>query len=88
MSNNQDEIEGKKSGIIKLKNPNILTNDRNKGSSDDFLSENDPSEMNEDYKTGRWHPDEHYRFIRGCLQYGNNWKKVKINKNPYISKNL
>lgn len=87
MSNNQDEIEGKKSGIIKLKNPNILTNDLNKGSSDDFMSDNEASEMNEDYKTGRWHPDEHHRFIRGCLQYGNNWKKVKINKNAYITKN-
>ena len=27
-------------------------------------------------KNGRWLPCEHMRFIKGCLLYGNNWKKV------------
>lgn len=26
---------------------------------------------------GRWAKDEHLRFLAGCLQYGNNWKKVE-----------
>lgn len=78
MSKNLDQVDGKNSGIIKLKNPNILQSERLKGFSEDFLSENELSEMNEEYKSGRWHPDEHYRFIKGCLQYGNNWKKVNL----------
>ncbi len=28
------------------------------------------------FKNGRWLPCEHMRFIKGCLLYGNNWKKV------------
>ena len=28
------------------------------------------------YNTGRWHLSEHFRFIRGYILYGNNWKKV------------
>jgi len=26
---------------------------------------------------GRWKTNEHIRFLGGCLQYGNNWKKVE-----------
>lgn len=26
---------------------------------------------------GRWATNEHLRFLGGCLQYGNNWKKVE-----------
>jgi hypothetical protein len=37
-------------------------------------SKND--ENQEEYQTGRWHPSEHSRFIKGCLLHGNNWKKV------------
>jgi hypothetical protein len=29
-----------------------------------------------EFKNGRWQPFEHLRFIKGCLLYGNNWKKV------------
>jgi hypothetical protein len=28
------------------------------------------------YNNGRWHLSEHFRFIRGYILYGNNWKKV------------
>ena len=36
------------------------------------------SEENEDnLQKGRWNNDEHIRFIKGCLLYKNNWKKVK-----------
>ena len=29
------------------------------------------------HSDGRWNPEEHIRFIKGCLLYGNNWKKVE-----------
>jgi len=28
------------------------------------------------YKNGRWEKNEHHKFLKGCLLYGNNWKKV------------
>jgi len=28
------------------------------------------------YNNGRWHLSEHFRFIRGYILFGNNWKKV------------
>jgi len=31
----------------------------------------------ENYKTGRWLPEEHQRFIEAILKYGNEWKKVQ-----------
>ncbi len=31
----------------------------------------------EENLNGRWNQEEHIRFIKGCLLYGNNWKKVK-----------
>ena len=31
----------------------------------------------EETLNGRWNDEEHIRFIKGCLLYGNNWKKVK-----------
>jgi hypothetical protein len=50
--------------------------------SSDELSEENLSNLemseSEHYRTGRWQPTEHVRFIKGCLQYGNNWKKVII----------
>ena len=38
------------------------------------------SEDPKQFKNGRWLPNEHMRFIKGCLLYGNNWKKVIIKK--------
>ena len=35
------------------------------------------SDEKEENLNGRWNQDEHIRFIKGCLLYGNNWKKVK-----------
>ena len=29
------------------------------------------------HSDGRWNPEEHVRFIKGCLLFGNNWKKVE-----------
>jgi len=52
---------------------------RNNDFSDDNLSilKSDGDIGIETYNVGRWHPNEHYRFIRGCILHGNNWKKVK-----------
>ena len=30
------------------------------------------------YLNGRWTFDEHVRFLKGCILYGNNWKKVEL----------
>ena len=35
------------------------------------------SEDNITGNNGRWDKNEHIRFLGGCLQYGNNWKKVE-----------
>ena len=35
------------------------------------------SEEKEENLNGRWNHEEHIRFIKGCLLFGNNWKKVK-----------
>ena len=28
------------------------------------------------FKKGRWNPEEHERFLKGCYEYKNDWKKV------------
>jgi SHAQKYF class myb-like DNA-binding protein len=35
------------------------------------------NEDNYSGNNGRWETSEHLRFLGGCLQYGNNWKKVE-----------
>ena len=45
--------------------------------------ENENYDMNEDENNnnntsnGRWSQKEHLSFIKGCLLYGNNWKKIQ-----------
>ena len=80
MSQNLNDQDRKKIlSSMKIENPennyneNIVKTDE---SSEDVVSANDLTANNEDYRTGRWHPSEHFRFIKGCLQHGNNWKKV------------
>ena len=34
------------------------------------------NEMLNGFRNGRWMATEHNRFLKGCLLYGNNWKKV------------
>ncbi len=43
-------------------------------SSDEVNSEYD---KNSNERQGRWLQSEHFRFLKGCLLYGNNWGKVK-----------
>ena len=47
----------------------------NQNNLDDNLAEN-LSRQN-DLQNGRWKQEEHFRFIKGCLLFGNNWKKIK-----------
>ena len=42
----------------------------------DSTSKSGDEENEESLQNGRWNSDEHIRFIKGCLLYGNNWKKV------------
>lgn len=30
------------------------------------------------YKEGRWDSEEHQKFVKSCIIYGNNWRKVNI----------
>ena len=32
---------------------------------------------NNNHSDGRWNLEEHIRFIKGCLLYGNDWKKIE-----------
>ena len=42
------------------------------------LNEEEPKNDNENSgNNGRWAQNEHFRFLAGCLRYGNNWKKVE-----------
>ena len=42
-----------------------------------FSNINFQNEDNSSRNSGRWGKEEHVRFLQGCLQYGNNWKKVE-----------
>jgi hypothetical protein len=68
---------GEKKEIFVLDNQKKAINLKTAKDNSDSVDSNNEEDGN--YKTGRWHPNEHKRFIRGCLQYGNNWKKVNKN---------
>lgn len=38
---------------------------------------NSNEEKNQNERQGRWLQSEHFRFLKGCLLYGNNWGQVK-----------
>ena len=60
--NNTPLIQNFNNNIIQIKNTNT-----------DY--ENDENENQ--YNIGRWTEDEHEQFIKGILEYGNEWKKVQ-----------
>ena len=61
-------------------NPYNLVNSNNNNNND---NNNESLELNEDENdnnnilNGRWSQKEHLLFIKGCLLYGNYWKKIK-----------
>jgi hypothetical protein len=63
-----------------------ITNPKGKLSNDSNDEQNSLSSSRDDnneFRNGRWQSFEHLRFIKGCLLYGNNWKKV-INQDMYL----
>jgi len=60
-----------------LKQSEIKSHDLSSVDGESLNDEKDENSENYgNYKTGRWQPSEHFRFIKGCLLHGNNWKKV------------
>ena len=55
---------------------NTLNNNENNNDSLD-LNEDENDNTNNNILNGRWSQKEHFLFIKGCLLYGNYWKKVK-----------
>lgn len=74
----EEEVEKE----AKDKDNNSIDNNNESGFNSSVNNEDlDNSKEDEsNFKTGRWHPQEHKRFIKGCLLYGNNWKKVSLKK--------
>lgn len=73
--NSTPKVDSDSLGILGTNVNNTLANNLNEkdSSSKSFEDENEESLQN-----GRWNQDEHLRFIKGCLYYGNNWKKVLL----------
>ena len=67
-STNSLNLEMKKINTIKI-NSNQINNQQIKNKNTEINNNN--------HSDGRWNSDEHKRFIKGCLLYGNNWKKVE-----------
>ena len=44
---------------------------------DDIDEVNNALTSSSSYLNGRWSYEEHIRFLKGCLLFGNNWKKVE-----------
>jgi hypothetical protein len=55
-----------------------VTNRAMNESQEEIGSMSSSRDDNNDFRNGRWQPFEHLRFIKGCLLYGNNWKKVSL----------
>ena len=71
--------------IIKI-NSSINLNSNSKDKNDNLIKEEvNPSlsiEPEVKFNMGRWTKEEHNKFLKGMIEYGNNWKMVeKINKN-------
>jgi SHAQKYF class myb-like DNA-binding protein len=58
-------------------NPYDLVNINNKDNNNDSMDLNEDENVNNNKSNGRWSQKEHLLFIKGCLLYGNYWKKVK-----------
>ena len=67
-STNSLNIEMKKLNVINLNSPQI---------SNEQIKNKNTENNNGIHSDGRWNNEEHIRFIKGCLKFGNNWKKVE-----------
>ena len=55
----------------------IVNNSNSNENNNESLELNEDENDNNNILNGRWSQKEHLLFIKGCLLYGNNWKKVK-----------
>ena len=74
MTNNKNDIN--------FQNETPLLSQREQEIKNENTAENENNNKNENEdkitgQKGRWDKNEHLRFFGGCLQYGNNWKKVE-----------
>ena len=68
--------------VINFQNETPLLSQREQEIKNENTAENENKNKNENEdeitgQNGRWDKNEHLRFLGGCLQYGNNWKKVE-----------
>ena len=68
--------------VINFQNETPLLSQREQEIKNENTAENENKIKNENEdeitgQNGRWDKNEHLRFLGGCLQYGNNWKKVE-----------
>ena len=54
-----------------------VNNSNNNENNNDSIELNEDENDNNNILNGRWSQKEHLLFIKGCLLYGNYWKKVK-----------
>ena len=54
-----------------------LNNINNNENNNESIELNEDENDNNNIINGRWSQKEHLLFIKGCLLYGNYWKKVK-----------
>ena len=54
-----------------------VNNSNNNENNNDSIELNEDENDNSNILNGRWSQKEHLLFIKGCLLYGNYWKKVK-----------
>ena len=77
IENNLDFLSRKHSNTIKplFRSTSSIGQVENKSTGVEINSEE--NEKNENYRQGRWLQSEHFRFLKGCLLYGNNWTEIK-----------
>lgn len=55
----------------------LVNTSNNNDNNNESIELNEDENDNNNILNGRWSQKEHLLFIKGCLLYGNNWKKVK-----------
>ena len=74
---NKSDINNNDFLLYYTKCPYNLVNSLNNENNDSLDLNEDENDNNNNILNGRWSQKEHLLFIKGCLLYGNYWKKVK-----------
>ena len=60
---------------------NVITEKKNQkllnGFNNSFAKEESSFSSDAKFNSGRWNKDEHNKFLKGLIQYGNDWKMVQ-----------